>query len=138
MHVDQTTFLADIKMLDSMMAWARQMIGQLALPSNEMRKIEIALEEALVNIINYAYKEPGGAIEILCQLDPSASIEFTIKDKGQPFNPLLQYAKGRLSMEIEEREEGGLGIFLMRSLMDDVRYERQPPYNILTLIKKVS
>ncbi len=101
--------------------------------SNRISEIELALEEALVNIINYAYPDPDaiGNAEICCWLNEQALFIIEIKDSGIPFDS-LQKEDPELTAEISEREVGGLGIFLIKQFMDDVKYQREQSYNILT------
>lgn len=134
--MDQACFLARMEMLDSMMQWIRKWADQTGFDTAVIRKIELAMEEALVNVIRYAYRQGEGEIELLCRIDPHEQIEFIIQDQGHPFNPLLQSQIVDPSIALEERKEGGLGILLFLQYMDEVRYERQEPYNILKLIKR--
>ena len=134
--MDQVHFLARMEMLDSMMQWIRKWADQTGFDTAVIRKIELAMEEALVNVIRYAYRQGEGEIELLCRIDPYEQIEFIIQDQGRPFNPLLQSQIVDPSIALEERKEGGLGILLFLQYMDEVHYERQEPYNILKLIKR--
>lgn len=99
-------------------------------------EIELAAEEALVNIFAYAYKGKEGDVEIACKLDNNSGNEkFTIEiaDSGEPFN-VLSVAVPDIAADISERQPGGLGVFLMRKLMDDVQYAYEGNKNILRLI----
>lgn len=97
-------------------------------------KIEIAVEEALVNIFEYSYAEKNGNVEVVCKLD-DGNFVIEIIDSGIPFN-ILTAKEPDITSGISERSIGGLGIFLMRKLMDDVRYRREGDKNILTLVVK--
>ena len=135
---DQVIFSARMDKLETMMAWTRKMLHLALFPVGDQNKVEIAVEEALVNVIRYAYGENGGDITLSCRLDPTLYVEFTIRDSGIPFNPLLQSCKEPTSGEtLEEKREGGLGILFMRNLMDDVHYERAHSQNILILRKNL-
>jgi anti-sigma regulatory factor (Ser/Thr protein kinase) len=138
-QVDQAVFKAELEELNFMMDWIRKQAEKMRFSKTDLRKLELASEEALVNVISYAYneiKEQKGGIEISCRLYPEERIEFVIKDKGAPFNPLLHSQKVDRLADLEDRMEGGLGILFIQQYMDEVHYERQHPYNILTLIKK--
>lgn len=95
-------------------------------------KIELAAEEALVNVIRYAYPEQPGDVEMICRLE-GEGLAIEIIDSGIPFDataaPVGEVADGD-----HEREPGGLGILLMKKVMDEVRYRREENRNILTLI----
>jgi serine/threonine-protein kinase RsbW len=96
-------------------------------------EIELAAEEALVNIFNYAYKGGEGDVEILCKLDNNENFIIEITDSGEPFN-VLSVADPDIRADISERQPGGLGVFLMKKLMDSVQYRYQGNKNILRLI----
>jgi anti-sigma regulatory factor (Ser/Thr protein kinase) len=130
-----TNFQAEIESLDSMMRWVRACLAPLTLPQADLHKIELSMEEALVNVIRHAYHRAKGPIEIAFYHIPGQSIEFIIKDKGIPFNPLLEIQTVPHESTLEERKEGGLGILLMLEYMDEVRYQRQDAFNFLTLVK---
>lgn len=97
-------------------------------------EIEIAVEEALVNIFEYSYAEKNGTVEVFCKLD-DGNFVIEIIDSGIPFN-ILTAKEPDITSGISERSIGGLGIFLIRKLMDDVRYRREGDRNILTLVVK--
>jgi len=98
--------------------------------------INLALEEAVTNVINYAYEDNN---EHLIKLDFSLEnreLKITITDDGIEFNPLLK-EDPNTELSLEERKIGGLGIFFVKKIMDNIDYERINNKNILTLIKKV-
>jgi serine/threonine-protein kinase RsbW len=104
--------------------------------SNErITEIELALEEILVNIIKYAYKDCSldGDIEITCRLADAQSFVIEIVDSGMPFD-ILSVREPDITADIDERQIGGLGIFFVKRLMDDVRYRREENRNKLTLV----
>jgi sigma-B regulation protein RsbU (phosphoserine phosphatase) len=96
----------------------------------------LALDEVLTNTISYGYTD-GGTHEIVlrCALDAD-EWRFEVEDDGEPFNPLAQ-ASPDLSLSIEERPIGGLGIHLVRRVMDGLEYRRQGDKNVLVMRKKV-
>jgi len=96
--------------------------------------INLAIEEAFSNIVFYAYND-GGKHKIKISLSVYKNeIKIQIADSGIPFNPLGQKAPD-VSLPLEERSVGGLGIFLISQIMDEVEYARKDNQNILTLIK---
>lgn len=102
-------------------------------------KVELALEEVLINLVKHAYRagNAAGEIEVLYNLSAPDSLSFVIKDQGEPFNPLDYQPAPFLHLPLEERREGGLGIILIKNSMDQCRYERLEPFNILTLEKRL-
>ena len=101
-----------------------------------LKEIELASEEALVNIINYAYPETSGDIEVKCFRDPTGIFVIDIEDTGIAFN-LTSLKDPDVSAGISEREIGGLGVFLIRKLMDEIHYHRENERNILRLIVRI-
>ena len=100
-------------------------------------KLNLAIEEAVVNVMNYAYPQGTvGDINIEAQADDE-QLAFIISDSGSPFDPTAQQ-EADITLSAEERPIGGLGIHLVRQIMDDVAYERKDNYNILTLRKKLN
>jgi len=95
--------------------------------------MELATEEALVNIFNYAYKETKGDVEIICKLDDDKRFIIEIVDTGIPFN-VLSVAAPDSTGDISERQTGGLGVFLIKKFMDAVQYRHEGNKNILSLI----
>ena len=138
MKKDNTaSFTAEQSSLHSMLEWIRTHLETSGLSDVEIRRIELALEEALVNIISYAYQKDRGEIELKYHLSPGEFIELTIKDTGQPFNPMQQVKTVDPSATLEETEEGGLGILFIQNLMDKIEYTRFRETNILTLKKNL-
>ena len=98
-----------------------------------VKEIELASEEALVNIINYAYPDHHGDIKVTCMQRQSHIFIIEIEDTGIAFN-MLSLKDPDISVGISDREVGGLGVFLIRKLMDEVRYQRKNEKNILKLM----
>jgi len=117
------------KILDLVASCARDQ----GFDQKKILEIELAAEEALVNIFNYAYKGREGDVEIICKLDNNEKFIIEITDSGEPFN-VLSVADPDIHADISERQPGGLGVFLMKKLMDDVQYRYEGNKNILRLI----
>ena len=126
----------DIQQIPTLAEW----IDDLKLPQALNMPINLALEEAVTNVMMYAY--PGrndGQVFVEyteAESDKGKKLIFTISDSGIPFDP-TQKAEVDTSLPAEEREIGGLGIHLVRQLMDEVRYDRDEGKNILTLVKNI-
>ena len=97
--------------------------------------LNLALEEAVVNVINYAYPEGTVGEVIIDAATTDTALTFTITDSGKPFDPTAR-EEVDINASVEERPVGGLGIHLVRRIMDDVRYERRGEKNVLILTKK--
>lgn len=98
--------------------------------------LNLAIEEAVVNVMNYAY-DAGTVGEVRIDVEVAGNaMTVVISDSGRAFDP-TQQPMADTTLSLEERQVGGLGIFLVRQLMDDIRYERVGDRNVLTLYKKI-
>jgi len=98
----------------------------------KVTQIELVLEEALVNVINYAYPDKDGDVQVICSLDEENRFVIEITDWGEPFN-VLSLDEPDITSDVSDRKVGGLGVFMIRSLMDDVKYRFEEDKNILIL-----
>jgi anti-sigma regulatory factor (Ser/Thr protein kinase) len=108
-------------------------------PVKAMMQINIAMDEIITNIASYAYAEKGGQgnLTVHYRYNPEEdTAEITFTDEGEPFDP-LSAAEPDVTLSAEEREVGGLGIFLVRKTMDGVEYRREDGMNVLTIRKKL-
>ena len=104
-------------------------------PSTTMQ-INLAIEEAVVNVMNYAYPlNSHGDVTIEAQAN-DLRVKFTIIDSGTPFDPTVQ-GEVDTTLSVKDRPIGGLGIHLVRQIMDSINYERLDEFNVLTLRKKL-
>ena len=98
--------------------------------------LNLVLEEAVVNIINYAYpKEEHQSIYLSARMH-EGSIVLVLTDTGKEFDPTAA-PEADVTLSADDRQIGGLGIFLIRQIMNEVKYERIEGKNVLTLEKKV-
>ena len=137
-------FRAQLSHLYEMLAFIKAYGNAQKIPSSPFSQIILASEEALVNVINYAY--PGndlGTVEIDCSSSTDQKgIKIVIKDHGIPFNPLENIptslpTPNRL-LEKTNNVVGGYGIYILTGIMDQVDYQRLGDINILTLVKHYS
>ena len=97
-------------------------------------QMNLAMEEAVVNVMNYAYPK-GVQGDIVIEAEEMGDrVQFVVIDGGTPFDPTAE-ADADTTLSAEERPIGGLGIFLVRQLMDTVSYEYKDGKNRLTLVK---
>ena len=100
-----------------------------------MMQIEIAVEEIYVNIVHYAYNPEIGKATIRCEVtDDPMQVIIQFLDSGVPFDPLAK-KDADITLSAEEREIGGLGIFMVKQSMDEVSYEYTEGKNVLTIRK---
>lgn len=101
-------------------------------------QIDIAVEEIFVNIASYAYKDGNGKALICVEPDENnLSVAITFIDQGVPYNP-LEKEDPDVTLSAEERDIGGLGIFMVKKSMDEVAYKYEEGSNIFTIVKKLS
>jgi serine/threonine-protein kinase RsbW len=125
-------FNASLDSLLGMMEHIRDQAEANEIPALLIHKIELACEEAIVNIISYAYERNPGKIEIACNKN-GKRFEVTLRDRGAPFNPIDVTINPQFDTPVNERRVGGMGIFLIRKTIDEVSYRRDGEINILCL-----
>jgi len=106
-----------------------------ALPKRLVSDLAFACEEVVTNIISYGYRdEEEHTISITVEMRPEV-VEMTIEDDGLPYNP-LERDDPDVTLGLDDRGVGGLGVFLVKQLMDDAKYVREEPYNRLILTRR--
>ena len=125
-------FKASIDQLHKILEWIAKQLKPMRFDHGMMHHIELASEEALVNIIHHAYQGRPEKVEIQVKLLPDRA-EIFFEDCGPPFNPLNSLPID-LSQPLETRVVGGLGIHFMRKCVDDIRYARHGEKNVLTFV----
>jgi len=95
-------------------------------------EIQLAVEEALVNIMNYAYPGQTGQVKMACTVKNKNRFVVEVTDHGIPFD-ILSFEEPDLTSELSRRQVGGLGVFFIRKLANEVQYRRIQDKNILTL-----
>ena len=130
------TLTNNIEEVPQLAAFVDEVCETAGLDMSTTTNMNIALEEAVVNVMEYAYP-PGirGDVSIEAQSN-DVRLKFTITDSGSPFDPTVK-ADADTTLKAEDRPIGGLGIHLVRQLMDSINYERIDGQNILTLRKKL-
>lgn len=102
-----------------------------------MMQINVAIDEILANIAFYAYPGTHGTVTMQVEIrEDTRTAVLTFIDSGIPYNP-LEKEDPDVTLSLEERQIGGLGIFLVKKSMDDMNYERKDGQNILTLRKHI-
>ena len=126
----------DVHEVSKFSAFMKSVMEKMGVETSLARKLRLAVEEAVVNVIDYAYPAGiEGDIEIRF-LSDGETLKTVIIDSGVAFDPTAK-EKADTSLSIDDRQIGGLGILLVRELMDSINYERADGQNFLTLIKKI-
>lgn len=105
-------------------------------PPARVREMELVVEEVLVNICRHAYRDAPGEVEIRCVRADSEHLFVEFIDRGKPFN-ILASPIPDLTVDVNERQVGGLGIPLIRAMMDKVSYWREGDRNILRVTARL-
>lgn len=137
----ELTVDAEIEELERVLDFISEYISELGCSMALEMKINVACEEIFVNIAHYAYKkispELHGKACISLSLDETGeNIQIMFRDKGIAYNP-LEKSDPDVSLSAEERDIGGLGIFMVKKSMDSVLYEREGDENVLVLVKNL-
>ncbi|SCJ97542.1 Serine/threonine-protein kinase BtrW [uncultured Eubacterium sp.] len=132
----QMTLEAVPESLDRVLEFIDANLERSQFPAKVQVQINIAIEELFVNIARYAYRPYVGEVTIRVETETAPS-QATIRfiDRGRPYNP-LQKEDPDVTLSAEEREIGGLGIYMVKQSMDEIYYEYQDGKNILTLKKR--
>lgn len=128
---------AKVDHLESVLAFVDGELEQIACPMKQQMQIDIAVEELYVNIAHYAYSPETGTVTLCVETtETPASVAITFTDQGRPYNPLAK-ADPDVALSAEERQIGGLGIFMVKKSMDEMDYEYRDGRNILTIRKRI-
>ena len=131
---------AKIENLSRVLAFVDEELEALGCSMKTQMQVDVAVEEAFVNIASYAYvdkdaaREAGNVNICLEEMTNPAGIKITFTDSGIPFNP-LEKPDPDITLSAQERKIGGLGIFMVKKSMDDVQYAYRDGCNILVLQK---
>jgi sigma-B regulation protein RsbU (phosphoserine phosphatase) len=136
-HMTKQTFPAKVEALSDVLGFVDRMLELYECPMKIQTAICVAIEEVFVNVAHYAYGDGEGDMTLGIGFDEeSRTITFRMTDKGVQFDPLKK-PDPDITLSAEEREIGGLGIFITKKTMDQVTYAYENGENILTMIKKI-
>lgn len=126
---------ATIDNLDTVLQFIDEKLEKAGCSNKTRFQINVAVEELFVNVSNYAYQHGVGdiCIGVSVHADPGVA-EITLIDEGIPYDPLAKEDPD-IGLPAEEREIGGLGIFMVKQTMDRMTYERSDGRNIVTITK---
>lgn len=126
----------DVRRIPELAAFVDALAAECALDPHLQAAVNLALEEAVTNVMMYAYPQgETGPVGISAERVGDRLV-FTVVDSGVAFDPTA-VPDADISLGVAERPIGGLGIYLVRRIMDAVRYERAGGQNVLTLVKKI-
>jgi serine/threonine-protein kinase RsbW len=123
---------ADMESVEELRSHVLGCVAEMGVSPEVAFKIELVLEELLTNIIQYAYPERKGDVQIEFFVLPEKKLHVTIRDWGSPFDPSVAEDPDT-TQGLCERPIGGLGIFLVRHFASDLQYHRQSESNVISL-----
>ncbi|MCR5603409.1 MAG: ATP-binding protein [Lachnospiraceae bacterium] len=133
----EITLEADVKNIPVVTDFVNEVLEEAECPIKVQMQIDVILDEVFANIALYAYGESGGDATVCVDVsDEPKVISITFKDKGMPFDPLSREDPD-VTLSVEDRKIGGLGIFMVKKMMDEVVYRYEDGMNVLTVRKKM-
>ena len=128
---------ATVENIETVTAFVNEQLEALNCPIKSQTQIDIAIDELFGNIAHYAYNPEVGPVTVRVEVtgDPITDI-ITFIDPGIPYDPLKK-EDPNITLSAEEREIGGLGIYIVKKSMDDITYEYKDGQNILKIKKKI-
>jgi anti-sigma regulatory factor (Ser/Thr protein kinase) len=126
-----------VEALSDVLGFVEETLEQYECPMKVQMSVCVAIEEVFVNVAHYAYGEGEGNADLrISYEEDTRTFTFCMADKGVPFDP-LQKPDPDITLSAEERQIGGLGIFITKKTMDAVAYAYENGENVLTMVKKV-
>ena len=134
----ELTIAATVENIETVTDFVNEQLEALDCPMKAQMQIDIAIDELFGNIAHYAYNPEVGSATVRVEVteDPLAVI-ITFIDKGVPYDPLAK-ADPDTTLSAEEREIGGLGIYMVKKSMDEITYEYKDGQNILKIKKNLN
>ena len=133
---EQLTLNNDKAEVSRLSEFVKEYLGKLPIEKKVAAGLRLALEESVVNVIDYAYPEGvTGSVSVLADSN-RREVRFTVQDHGTPFDPTT-VLEADTTLDAQKRPIGGLGILLTRKLMDSISYEHRDGQNVLILTKSI-
>ena len=132
----EMTIQARVENISLVTAFIEEQLEALDCSMKAQNQIAVAIDELFVNIANYAYPDTGDVTIQFIFEESSRMVTISFIDQGFPFNP-LDVAEPDITESAEKRKIGGLGIFLVKKMMDAMDYRREDGKNILTIRKRI-
>ena len=132
------TVAATVEQMDTVLDFINGELENADCPMGAQMQIDISLDEIFSNIVRYAYSgQPAdGTAEFTIDIIDGV-VQIAVRDSGVPYNP-LEKADPDVTLSVQERELGGLGIYMVKKSMDEVLYEHTSGQNVLTIRKKIN
>ena len=126
---------AVVENLDTVNLFVHKFIERFEVSKRTLMQLDLIVEEIFVNIASYAYVPNTGSVKILVEAkEEPITVSLTFIDSGVPYNPLEKYDPD-VNLSADDRQIGGLGIFLTKKLVNDISYQYLDGQNILKIEK---
>ena len=133
----ELTIDATIENIAAVTSFVDGELDRLGCPMKTQMQVDIAIDELFGNIANYAYHPDIGAATVRVEItEPPLAVVITFIDSGVPYNPLAKEDPD-ITLSAQERQIGGLGIYMAKKTMDDIAYEYKEGQNILKIRKEI-
>ena len=134
----ELTLYNEVKQIGLLPDFIKEISNGLGLDEMLIFNLNLVLEEAVTNVIMYAYpKGERHSMTLKAWTEGENVLAFELKDQGKPFDPIKEAPEVDTTLSAEERGIGGLGIFLIQQMMDEVSYRYEGNSNILTMKKNI-
>lgn len=136
--MDQITVRATFDQVKPVMDFVNTKLAELGCSEQVRVHVDVAIDELFGNIVQYAYNPEGGPVTVRVEVeDNPLSVIITFIDDGAPYDPLSAEFVDTIHRPAKERPIGGLGLFMVKKIMDDISYTYRDGQNILTIRKKI-
>lgn len=132
-RMNSITVQAELEQLATVTEYVNELLRAEDCPKRKILLVDVAIDEIFCNISRYGYGDEKGPITVCVDTESSpGSVTLSFRDRGIPFNPLLRRDPD-VTLPLEKRPIGGLGIYILKKTMDDVSYEYRDGQNVLTI-----
>lgn len=131
----ERVFHATDEALSEALAYVEEQLERYDCPMRTVMQITVCVEEMFINVAHYAYPDGTGMVTINLDLE-NGMFSITFIDEGVPFDPLKKEDPD-ITLSADDREIGGLGIFMVKKSMNEVSYEYKDGKNVFTMKKKI-
>lgn len=135
-NIVEKSFVAKKDELSSVLSFIKEGLQRYNLGFKMLSQFKLVSEEIFINIVNYAYPKSNGKCKIQIDYADDSKVKIIFIDSGVPFNP-LEKEEPDITLSAENRDIGGLGIFITKQIMDKIEYKYEDGQNILTIIKNI-
>ncbi len=133
----ELTISATVENIETVTAFVDEQLESFGCPTKAQMQIDIAIDELFGNIAHYAYSPESGVATVRVEVEENPlAVVITFMDNGVPYDPLAKEDPD-IMLSVEERNIGGLGIYIVKKSMDEITYEYRDGKNILRIKKKL-